>query len=202
MKAYKFIIKYFPYVLTVLFAANINGQTRQAAYTNAYNAVNSFNYSNNKTSLFNNYSPPNVNVSIGGTHSNYSVANPQNKEFGIDYDVSFEAYYDQFNILMNVTEAEGQSLIDYYDYKKHTKSNPVKSYDEWFAQQTTYEERKATDYLLNHVDYKDTRDYAPLTLRMGFKYNPPKALDKNQLMFNSVFGYLLLSNYKNFKISN
>ncbi len=181
-------------------AANVHGQNTHINYSAAYNAVNNVDYSNHQTSLFNNFSPQTVNVNSPGSPNGYSVTNPQNQEFGIDYDVSSRAYYDQMFMGLNVSENEVNSLLDYYKYKKRAHSKHVKSYDEWFAEQTTPEERKAAKYILDHFDYKDTRDYAPLNLRMGFKYNPPKALDKEQLMFSSVFGYLLLSNYKNFRI--
>jgi len=189
-------------ILFLIVSMNTYGQNTRINYNAAYNAVNNADYSNHSTSLFNNFSPINSNAKTSGSPNGYTVANPQNKEFGIDYDVSSRAYYDQTFMGLNVSENEINSLLDYYKYRKRAHSKHVKSYDDWFAEQTTPEERKAAQYILDHFDYKDTRDYAPLNLRMGFKYDPPKALDKVQLMFNSVFGYLLLSNYKNFKIKN
>ena len=227
MKRYKLKIDCFILTLILIFTfENLYGQNSFSNYTAAFNAVNSSNNlnSNNSTSLFNNYSPENFNLNASAPSNGYSLANPQNEEFGIDYDVSFRAYWDQMNILLNVSESEIQYMLDYNDYKNNYKKwamnkarnenfypqkvlseynklmKLMKTYDQWLAEQTTPEGIKAAQFLLDNTDYKDIHDYAPLDLRMGFKYDPPKALDETQLMFNSVFGYLLLSNYKTFSI--
>ncbi len=222
----KMLLKYYLMLLFVTVSAHyIKSQTRYSNYTTAYKAVNKSNYSNhNSTSVFNNLSSNSYSYNSSTNANNLKLYQPQNEEIGIYYDVSSRVYYDQMFIILNVSQSEINYLLKYYDYEDSYKkwarekslhkfgvvaiSNEynrllklMKTYNQWMAENTSVQERNAAQYILDHMDYIDISKYAPLDLSIGFKYNPPKAIDKNGLMIDYVFGNILISNKKIFSIN-